>query len=161
MAFALAAGNVSYGAMKRAVLILLLFFSAVSFAWGENMPIPWRPEYDSLLMMEDTSVVNREQAARFLKASERNPDSGLAIRTIRTLGIIGDSTAADLLLRFLDKPGYPTAQEAAFALSQMGVKSARPALEKAALSNSPELAAKAVEALARSEERRVGKECRL
>jgi len=113
------------------------------------MPISWRPEYDSLLMMEDTSVINREQAVRFLKAAEQNPDSQLAIRTVRTLGIIGDSTAADLILPFLEKTEHPIAKEAAFALGQMGVKSARPALEKAALSGSPGLAASSVEALAK------------
>ncbi len=113
------------------------------------MPISWRPEYDSLLMMEDTSVINREQAVRYLKAAEQNPDSQLAIRTVRTLGIIGDSMAADMILPFLEKTEHPIAKEAAFALGQMGVISARPTLEKAALSGSPGLAASSVEALAK------------
>lgn len=118
--------------------LLVLLVTEKSFAQS------WRPEYDSLLMMEDTSVVNREQAGRFLSRFRAEPE--LAARTVRALGIIGDSISADLVLPFLER-GEKLAAEAAFALGQMGGKSARPALEKAALGKSSETTAQAAEAL--------------
>ncbi len=130
--------------MKKSPLLLacLLMFLAAE----KNFAQGWRPEYDSLLMMEDTSVVNRELAGRFLARFRAEPE--LAAHAIRTLGIIGDSTTLDLVSPFLERGGK-LAADAAFALGQMGAKSARPALEKAALGKSPELASRSAEAIAK------------
>lgn len=109
----------------------------------------WRPEFDSLLLMEDSSVVNWPQAIRFISSANGDPNSELAIRTVRSLGIIGDTLTADLLTPLLKFGDHPISFEAAFALGQMGARKARAALEEAAASGPPELAARAVEALAK------------
>lgn len=114
-----------------------------------NAKKAWRAEYDSLLMMEDSSAVNWPQAIRYLTAANTDPNSELAIRTVRTLGIIGDTLTAEMLIPILKIEGYPISSEAAFALGQMGAQRARSAMEEAALGGPPELAARAVEALAK------------
>ncbi|MCI0330041.1 MAG: HEAT repeat domain-containing protein [candidate division Zixibacteria bacterium] len=126
-------------------------FLAAMFAFFEESGAKsaWRAEYDSLLMMEDSSAVNWPQAARFITLANADPNSELALRTVRTLGIIGDTLTAEVLIPILKFRGYRISSEAAFALGQMGGKKGRLALEEAALDGPPELAAGAVEALAK------------
>ncbi len=126
---------------------MFLLLSSLLFFDTTNARSDWRAEYDSLLMMEDSSAVNWPQVIRFIGTANADPNSELAIRTVRTLGIIGDTLTADLLIPILKIWGHRISSEAAFALGQMAAKKARPALEEAALGGPPELAARAVEAL--------------
>ncbi len=135
--------------MKFKLLSVLFLASFQWFLEKSDARAIWRSEYDSLLMMEVSSAVNWPQAIRYLATASSDPNSELALRTIRTLGIIGDTLTADMLLPILKIWGHPVSPEAAFALGQMGVKKARPALEEAALGGPPELATRAVEALAK------------
>ncbi len=135
--------------MKTNQAFLLFFASFFLLFEPSNAKKAWRAEYDSLLMMEDSSAVNWPQAIRYLTTANTNPNSELAIRTVRTLGIIGDTLTADMLIPILKIEGYQISSEAAFALGQMGGGRARPALEEAALRGPPELAERAVEALAK------------
>ncbi|HLG93376.1 MAG TPA: HEAT repeat domain-containing protein, partial [candidate division Zixibacteria bacterium] len=135
--------------MKTKQAFLLFWASVFLLSEPSNAKKAWREEYDSLLMMEDSSAVNWPQAIRYLTTANANPNSELAIRTVRTLGIIGDTLTAEMLIPILKIEGHPISSEAAFALGQMGAKKARPDLEEAALGGPPELAARAVEALAK------------
>jgi len=135
--------------MKAKLLTILFLASSFLFFEAAVAKTIWRAEYDSLLMMEDSSAVNWPQAIRYLTAANTDPNSELAIRTVRTLGIIGDTLTADMLIPILKIWSYRISSEAAFALGQMGAKKARPALEETALGGPPELAARAVEALAK------------
>lgn len=126
---------------------LFLVVSGAFFCRSLEAKTGWRAEYDSLLMMEDSSAVNWPQAIRYLETVNSDPSSELAARTARTLGIIGDTLTAELLIPILKIKDHPISSEAAFALGQMGAKSARPYLEGAALGGPPELAVRAVEAL--------------
>lgn len=133
----------------RAKPAFLLLLASGFCLFEQAASSKWRPEYDSLLMMEDSSAVNWPQAMRYLATANTDPNSGLAIHTVRTLGIIGDTLTADMLLPILKMRQFPIASEAAFAMGQMGAKKARAPLEEAALGGPPELAARAVEALAK------------
>ncbi len=133
--------------MKVRPVSLFLLLSSLLFFDTTNARSDWRAEYDSLLMMEDSSAVNWPQVIRFIGTANADPNSELAIRTVRTLGIIGDTLTADMLIPILKIWGHRISSEAAFVLGQMGAKKARPALEEAALGGPPELAARAVEAL--------------
>ncbi len=133
--------------MKTMFVFPFLLVSGLLFFKVSDAKTVWRAEYDSLLMMEDSSAVNWPQVIRYLATANTDPNSELAIRTVRTLGIIGDTLTADMLIPILKIWSYQISSEAAFALGQMGAKSARPALEETALGGPPELAARAVEAL--------------
>ncbi|HLG93307.1 MAG TPA: HEAT repeat domain-containing protein, partial [candidate division Zixibacteria bacterium] len=133
--------------MKTKPAFFLLLGSIFFFFETACAKTAWQPEYDSLLMMEDSSAVNWPQVIRYLSAANTDPNSELAIRTIRTLGIIGDTLTADMLIPILKIWSYRISSEAAFALGQMGARKTRPALEEASLGGPPELAARAIEAL--------------
>ncbi|MGH8005002.1 MAG: HEAT repeat domain-containing protein, partial [Limisphaerales bacterium] len=135
--------------MRTKPVFFLLLTSGFLLFEPSSAKKVWRAEYDSLLMMEDSSVVNWPQVIRYLAAANTDPNSELAIRTVRTLGIIGDTLTTDMLIPILKIWSHQISSEAAFALGQMGAGKAHPALEEAALGGPPELAARALEALAK------------
>lgn len=139
--------HIFIAAMKSQFTFWILIASSLFFFKPADVRAAWRAEYDSLLMMEDSSAVNWPQAIRYLETANSNPESELAVRTVRTLGIIGDTLTADMLVPILKIWSHQISAEAAFALGQMGAKKARAALEEAALGGPPELAARALEAL--------------